>query len=236
MTTNTLPVRGRPRRFDPDAAIETAQRLFHAKGYDGVSVADLTKALGINPPSFYAAFGSKAQMYEKVLDRYALSGAIPIVEILKADRPLAESLAQVLEQAARSYAADPTATGCMVLEGTRSNDLMAREAACGFHVAAQDVIRNHIAERHPLEADRLADFVCTSMAGLSASARHGQSLDRLLASAQLAGVALAQVLAPLQQAKLQGMLPDQPVVLTGTRKPNRDGLYSIAEERQRCLS
>ena len=33
---------GRPRQFDAEQAIETAQRLFHARGYDAVSVADLT--------------------------------------------------------------------------------------------------------------------------------------------------------------------------------------------------
>ena len=104
------------------------------------------------------------------------------------------SLAQVLEAAARSYASDPAATGCLVLEGTRCNDREAREAASIFHVAAQDVIRRCIAERYPQEADRLADFVSTTMAGLSASARHGQGLDRLLATARLAGMALAQAL------------------------------------------
>ena len=35
---------GRPRQFDAEQAIETAQRLFHARGYDAVSVADLTQA------------------------------------------------------------------------------------------------------------------------------------------------------------------------------------------------
>lgn len=193
MTTNK-PTRGRPRRFDPDQAVATAQRLFHVKGYDDVSVADLTKAFNINPPSFYAAFGSKAQLYKRVLDRYAQTGAVPLLEILEADRPLAVSLTQILEQAAHAYAADPLATGCMVLEGTRCNDTEARDAACGFHVAAQDVIRNTIAQRYPQDADRLADFVCTTMAGLSASARHGQSLDRLLATARLAGIALAQAI------------------------------------------
>lgn len=194
MTTNTTPTRGRPRRFNPDEAVTIAQQLFHAKGYDGVSIADLTKALGINPPSFYAAFGSKGQLYARILDRYAVSGSIPLSEILGADRPLAVSLGQLLEFAARSYVADASATGCMVLEGTRCNDPQARDAACGFHVAAQEVIRNSIAARYPLEADRLTDFISTTMAGLSASARHGQSLDRLLATAKLAGVALAQVL------------------------------------------
>ena len=193
MTTDIPRPRGRPRGFDPDAALRTAQQLFHAKGYDAVSVADLTKALGINPPSFYAAFGSKAALYARILDRYAATGAIPLEQILRADRPVAESLAEVLDFAARAYA-DPAASGCMVLEGVRSNEAGAREAACVFHVAAQDVIRSYIAERHPADADRLADFVCTTMAGLSASARHGQSLKRLQSTARLAGMALAQAL------------------------------------------
>ena len=193
-TTNKSSARGRPRQFNPDEAVATAQRLFHEKGYDALSVADLTKALGINPPSFYAAFGSKAGLYARILDRYAVTGAIPLLDILGADRPLAESLAEVLVEAARYYAADATASGCMVLEGTRCNDPEARDAALGFHNAAQDVIRKAIAERYPQEADRVTDFVCTTMAGLSASARHGQGLDRLLATAQLAGKALVDIL------------------------------------------
>ncbi|MCC2963606.1 TetR/AcrR family transcriptional regulator [Massilia sp. IC2-278] len=195
MTTNISPTRGRPRQFDLDEALATAQRLFHEKGYDAVSVADLTAALGIKPPSFYAAFGSKSALYMRVLDRYAVTGAVPLVQILKADRPLAVSLGEILVQAARMYAADATATGCMVLEGTRCSDAEARNAASGFHVAAQDLIRHAIAEHYPEDADRLADFVSTTMAGLSASACHGQSLERLLATAQLAGMAIAQALA-----------------------------------------
>lgn len=192
MTTNIGAQRGRPRKFDPDAEVATAQRLFHEEGYDAVSLSDLTNALGINPPSFYAAFGSKAGLYARILDRYAATGAIPLKQILETERPLAESLAEVLVEAARYYAADATATGCMVLEGTRCNDQEARDAARGFHQAAQEFIRNTIAQRYPQEADQVADFVCTTMAGLSASARHGQSLERLVNTARLAGKALAQ--------------------------------------------
>ena len=194
MTTNIVPTRGRPRQFDPEQAIATAQQLFHEKGYDAVSVADLTRALGINPPSFYAAFGSKAGLYQRILDRYAASGAIPLASILGAGRPLAQSLAEVLLEAARYYARDEAATGCLVLEGTRCNDPEARDAARGYHLAAQAFIRDSIAARYPDQADGLADFVCTTMAGLSASARHGQTLERLSATARLAGMAIAQVL------------------------------------------
>jgi len=159
-----------------------------------VSVADLTRALGINPPSFYAAFGSKAALYARILDRYAITGAIPLARIFAPGRPLANALTAVLVEAARHYAADATATGCLVLEGTRCEDPDARELACGYHVAAQQLIRARITERDPLQADRLADFVCTTMAGLSASARHGQGLERLLATAQMAGTAIAAAL------------------------------------------
>ena len=194
MTTNHPRPRGRPRRFDPDQAVATAQRLFHARGYDAVSVADVTDALGINPPSFYAAFGNKAGLYTRILDRWADTGAIPLADILRPDRPVAACLASVLEEAARRYAADPAAAGCLVLEGTRCNDRDAREAARAFNLAAEDVIRHYIAARHPEDADRVTDFVSTTMAGLSAKARNGHGLDRLLATARLAGLAVAQAL------------------------------------------
>jgi TetR/AcrR family transcriptional repressor for divergent bdcA len=194
VTTNKSRPRGRPRRFDPDQAVTIAQRLFHARGYDAVSVADVTEALGINPPSFYAAFGNKAGLYARVLDHWAHTGAIPLGDILRADRPVAECLAAVLEEAARRYAADPEAAGCLVLEGTRCNDEQAREAACAFDLAAECVIRDYIAACHPEEAGPVTDFVSATMSGLSAKARNGHGLDRLLATARLAGLALAQAL------------------------------------------
>ena len=194
MTTNNPRPRGRPRGFDPVQAVATAQRLFRAHGYDAVGVADVTEALGINPPSFYAAFGSKAGLYARVLSRYAGTDAIPLADLLRSDRPVAESLTAVLEEAARRYAADPSAAGCLVLEGTHCNDPEARETACAIHAAAEDMVRRYIAVRHPEEAERLTDFVSATMAGLSAKSRNGYGLDRLLATARLAGRAIAQVL------------------------------------------
>jgi TetR/AcrR family transcriptional repressor for divergent bdcA len=40
----------------------------------------------------------------------------------------------------------------------------------------------------------VTDFVVTTMSGLSAKARDGHPLDKLLASAHLAALALAQIL------------------------------------------
>lgn len=165
MTTKHSRTPGRPRQFDPEQAIETAQHLFHSRGYDAVSVADLTKAFGINPPSFYAAFGSKLGLYTRVLKRYRMTDAIPLGALLRHDRPTAKCLIDVLMEAARRYAADPDATGCLVLEGAHCNDKPAREAACEFYIAAENLIRTYVAMRYPQEADRTTDFMGTLMAG-----------------------------------------------------------------------
>lgn len=192
MTIDKPRPRGRPRRFDPEEAVAIAQSLFHARGYDAVGVADIIAAVGINPPSFYAAFGSKAGLYARVLERYNAASAVPLASLLRDDRPVAECLAAVLEEAARYYAANPQAAGCLVLEGVRCDDREAREAARAYNLAAEDVIRTYLAARCPERAEQLTDFVSTTMSGLSAKARSGHGVDQLLSTARLAGLAVAQ--------------------------------------------
>lgn len=191
--TKTGRPRGRPRRFDPEQAVATAQKLFHRHGYDAVSVSDVTQALGVNLPSLYAEFGNKAGLYARALERYAIDGAIPFSQILRDDRPVAEALAELLEEAAHRYASCDGA-GCLVLEGTHCNDLEARELARSYNRAAEELVRTYVAKRHPEAAVAIADFVSTTMSGLSAKARDGYDLERLLASAQIAGTALKPML------------------------------------------
>jgi AcrR family transcriptional regulator len=61
---------GRPREFDFDSALDRALLVFWRNGYEGASISDLTEAMGINPPSLYAAFGNKEGLFRKVVDRY----------------------------------------------------------------------------------------------------------------------------------------------------------------------
>ncbi len=194
MITNSPRPRGRPRRFDPEHAVAVAQRLFHARGYDNVSVADLTDALGINPPSFYAAFGSKTGLYARVLQRYACTDGVPLGEILQPGRPVAEALAAVLVEAAQRYAGNPNGAGCIAIEGARCNDREAQEAARALTAAGAATIHGFIAATHPEAAEGLADYVVTVMNGLSTMARQGYGSDRLRATAALAGTVIAHAL------------------------------------------
>src|SRR5712672_3301566 len=61
---------GRPRAFDADRALDRALAVFWRNGYEGASLPALTKAMGINRPSLYAAFGNKEALFRKALQRY----------------------------------------------------------------------------------------------------------------------------------------------------------------------
>jgi TetR/AcrR family transcriptional repressor for divergent bdcA len=194
VTTEKFRGRGRPRAFDPEQAVATAQALFHQHGYEGVGIAALTQALGINPPSFYAAFGSKAQLFDRVLEHYAAS-AVPIDTILREGRPPAEALAELLETAARIYAADPRAAGCLVLETARTCDPQSSAPARILKDASRARLIAFIAPTHPARAEVVSDYVVTMMSGLSAGAREGWGEARLLDTARLAAAALPSALA-----------------------------------------
>lgn len=186
--------RGRPRGFDVDAALGTAQALFHERGYEAVGVAALTEALGINPPSFYAAFGSKAELFDKVLERYAAC-ALPMDRLLAPGRPPVEALGDLLETAARVYAADPRAAGCLVLEAARAGcDAQSAAKAQAVKSASHGVVRTFVAQTHPESADLIADYVVSIMSGLSAGAREGWGKDRLTGVARMATGAIARML------------------------------------------
>ncbi|MEL6100060.1 MAG: TetR/AcrR family transcriptional regulator [Pseudomonadota bacterium] len=60
--------------YDKNALIDRARDLFWKQGWAGTSLKDLERTLGLNPGSFYAAFGSKDALFQLALDKYAEGG------------------------------------------------------------------------------------------------------------------------------------------------------------------
>src|SRR6478735_6461503 len=116
MEAGMAATRGRPRSFDPDAALDRAIEVFWRQGYEGTTLDDLTGAMGINRPSLYAAFGNKEATFRRAVERYAE------VDMAYVGEALAEPTARrVAEHYLRSNVAAITQpgkpAGCLSVQG-----------------------------------------------------------------------------------------------------------------------
>lgn len=168
---------GRPWSFDRGKAVETAMRLFWRSGYEGVSMGDLTKEIGVAPPSLYAAFGSKAGLYKEALDRYEENyGSLDLGSVEKA-ASLAQAVRALLEGAVRAVTHPDREGGCMISSGMTAchpdHAGLARDAA-----ARRDAMRGRIAKAlAPFvldgDASHLARYLSAVLQGISIQARDG---------------------------------------------------------------
>lgn len=175
---------GRPRGFDPQAALEAALQVFWSKGYDGASLSDLTAAMGINRPSLYAAFGDKQSLFQKAVDRY-LSGPVSYFD-RALEAPSAREAVERLLNDSIQLATDPShPRGCLLVQGALScseSGAAARDELRARRTAGQASIRRRLKRARdegdlPADADpdELARYVATLMQGLAVQAAGGAS-------------------------------------------------------------
>lgn len=184
-------VRKRRPAFDREHGVSVAQALFHARGFDAVGVAELTQVLGIVPPSFYAAYGSKLALFERALLHYAASESLQLDEVLAADGPPAEVLTALFVAAAKHYTRDPVLRGCMVTEAMRADDAQAAAVATALAEPGSAAIRAYISKFVPKgDVARIADYVLLTLRGISSYACLGYSTAKLVECSGIAGRAL----------------------------------------------
>ena len=189
--------RGRPRSFDRDEALERAMELFWRQGYEATSLADLTAAMGINPPSLYAAFGDKEHLFLAAVDRYENLGRGPGAGCILEDEPTARgAIERILRESAIELSKPSQPKGCMLI--TAATNCAAESAhlqrALADRRAAQ---KKHLKERiakgiadgelaRGTDAGALADFYATVLTGMSMQSRDGATRKTLLATAEAA--------------------------------------------------
>lgn len=108
--------KGRPRKFDKDDALETAMKLFWQHGYEGVSIAKLAEAMGINVPSLYSAFGNKEKLFMAAFDKYSLLGGHIYIDSLK-QKTAREVAYSILKGEVELVTNPEHPDGCMVILG-----------------------------------------------------------------------------------------------------------------------
>jgi AcrR family transcriptional regulator len=198
--------RGRPRSFDRQAALRRAMEVFWAKGYDGTSLADLTAAMGINPPSIYAAFGSKEGLFREAVDLYSASEGDDIWSGIEQAPTAREAIGTMLHASAENFSRPGKPRGCLIVLGALNAD--------DRNAAVCDTLREQRADnikqlRQRLERDvaagtlasgidtrAIATFYVTIQQGMSIQARDGASRKALLAVADCAMTAWDSLVAP----------------------------------------
>jgi len=179
---------GRPRSFETAKALDAAMKVFWRKGYEGASLSDLTRAMGINRPSLYAAFGDKESLFRKVLDRYDSGPAGYVREAL--NQPTARAVVErLMEGAAKLATASSNPRGCLFVQSALAcgdgakairNDLILRRDA--GEKAVRKRLKCAQAEgdlpRDANPAD-LARYVVTMIHGIAVQAAGGAARDQL---------------------------------------------------------
>jgi len=90
--------------------------VFWARGYEGATLPELTRAMGINRPSLYAAFGNKEELFRKALERYLTGPQSFVGEALK--QPTARGVTEALFSGfIRMQRGRDQARGCLVVQG-----------------------------------------------------------------------------------------------------------------------
>ncbi|MCX4820742.1 TetR/AcrR family transcriptional regulator [Streptomyces sp. NBC_01142] len=183
---------GRPRGFDRDTALEQALTEFWRHGYEATSIASLTAAMGINPPSLYGAFGDKRKLFTEAVRRYGQTyGAFGGRAL--AEEPTAHAaVRRLLHEAAQEYTDPGHPPGCMVITAATNCTPAAEDIKAELR-ALREASKHAIHEKitadlragclaASVDAAALAMFYAATLQGMSTQACDGagrSDLERL---------------------------------------------------------
>ena len=188
--------RGRPLSFDRDAALETAMHVFWERGYEAASIADLTSAMGITPPSLYTAFGDKEQLFLEAIERYALGYGSAGARALNEEPTARGAIERWLLEAANELTQPCHPKGCMVVMAATNCSAAAERVQDALLLRRTEAIASvgrriqggiDGGELPPdTDAKDLANFYATIYQGMSMQAKDGATHESLLATVRTA--------------------------------------------------
>jgi TetR/AcrR family transcriptional regulator, copper-responsive repressor len=175
--------RGRPRGFDPVAALETAMRVFWAEGFDGASVDTLARETGMPRATLYQLHGDKEGLFLAAIRHYAETRTAQIAEALGPRGTLRDDLGRFFAAVIDLALAEPGARGCLIscvlADAAGANPRLRAELDRRF-LAVEARIRARLDASTPADSQTLprAMVIASIARGLTLRARGGA--DRAL--------------------------------------------------------
>ena len=170
--------------------------VFWEHGYEAASVADLTSAMGITPPSLYTAFGDKEHLFLEAIEAYGKGPGAFGMRALDEEPTARGAVQRMLEEGAAELTDACHPRGCMMVTAATNcsvaaehiQEALVKRRALGVE-RMQSRIQQGVDEGElPADTDAraLASFYATVYQGMSMQARDGASRKSLLASVAMA--------------------------------------------------
>ena len=178
----------RQKEFNRDEVLHKAMEVFWTRGYEGSSIQDLVKHMGINRQSMYDTFGDKRRLYLEALQHYSSSSTADIIAAMNS----AASPVKGLEAALMTIASRPASQpydGCLGVSavseyGRSDRDVSAMTDASGATLVSafeKIIVKGKAAGEVASDVDvkATAQFMRAILSGLKISARAGAAPDSL---------------------------------------------------------
>lgn len=181
--------RGRPRSFDPDAALKAATERFRVGGYSGTSLDDLAAATGLARPSLYAAFGDKRALYLQAVARAHARAEAGFAALTEAELTLPQALERLFENVIDGYlTGENGAGGCIAVStaaAEAASDPEVQAALARFLRMEDDCVERLLLKHAVPGAAEKARVVAAVIHSLSTRSRAGEpraTLDAVAAA------------------------------------------------------
>ncbi|MHA3737172.1 TetR/AcrR family transcriptional regulator [Pseudomonas sp. Eth.TT006] len=187
--TSVSRAKGRPRSFDRDQALLQALAVFWKRGYEPASVAELCSAMGISPPSLYAAFGNKAKLFLEAVTYYEETFWDATWERMGDEPDIVRAISDFFHTSASILTEPEAPCGCMVVLAAVNVSDDAEEVSAALKALRQEG-RNYLQDRldravadgqlrHDTNTRLLASALNTLLEGMSLQAHDAVSREDL---------------------------------------------------------
>jgi TetR/AcrR family transcriptional repressor of nem operon len=105
----------RTRQFDERQVLIAAMLVFWEKGYEGTSIQDLEKAMGLKRTSIYNTFGNKRSLFERVVSCYRESVMGALFDAMDQAPDIRTGVKRLLNAALDIHFNEDYPGGCLVV-------------------------------------------------------------------------------------------------------------------------
>ena len=159
-------------------------QVFWALGYEGATLNELQEAMGgIAPTSFYAAFGSKEELFREAVELYSRTLGVPMMKALAEGPTARSSIEALLDAAVESFCKPGLPRGCFLVFGAINNrpaNKVVHDYVRSLRTRRQKLLQQRLRRGvdegelpKKLDVVALAAFYTTVIDGLAIQARDG---------------------------------------------------------------